>query len=49
MNWKTSKSTKELLLKTPLLKIIALGSFAYIVMVLIMVATPLGMNHYHFE
>jgi MFS family permease len=48
MNWRTSKSTKELLLKTPLLKIIALGSFAYIVMVLIMVATPLGMNHYHF-
>lgn len=49
MNWKTSKSTKELLLKTPLLKIIGLGSIAFIVMVMIMTATPLGMKHHHFE
>ncbi|MBK6605055.1 MAG: hypothetical protein IPG24_06110 [Leptospiraceae bacterium] len=49
MNWRTSKSTKELLLKNlPFLKIIALGSFAYIVLVLDYVATQLGMNHYHF-
>ena len=48
MNWKTSKSTKDLLLKTPLLKIIGLGSIAFVVMVLIMTATPLGMNHHHF-
>ncbi len=49
MNWKTSKSTNELLLKTPLFKIIMLGSIAYIVMVMIMTATPLGMKHHHFE
>ena len=49
MNWKTSKSTKELLFKTPLLKIIGLGSIAFVVMVLIMTATPLGMHHHHFN
>ena len=49
MNWRTSKSTKELLFKTPLLKIILLGSIAFIVMVMIMTATPLGMNHHHFH
>ena len=49
MNWKTNKSTKELLLKTPLLKSLVLRSIAFIVMVMIMTATPLGMKHHHFE
>lgn len=49
MNWKTGRSSVDLLLNTPLLKIIGLGSISYMVMVLIMTATPLGMKHHHFE
>ncbi|HMV42671.1 MAG TPA: MFS transporter [Leptospiraceae bacterium] len=49
LDWKKSKSIKDLFLHTPLPKIIGIGSIAYVVMVLIMTATPLGMKHHHFE
>lgn len=49
LNWEKSKSLKDLFLHTPILKIIGIGSISYIVMVLIMTATPLGMKHHHFD
>ena len=49
MNWKSGRSSVELFRKTKLSETISLGGISFVVMVLIMTATPLGMRHHHHQ